>query len=337
MSRRNAVSIHRSITAVIVLGLILAAGVVGARWFETKTAVPLEDAGKQLTSHTSAMNTAQIFVDGKWYAQRNVETLLLMGIDDYNGLVVSDSYNNNHQTDYLVLFIRDRDTGRATAIHLNRDVMTQIPTLGVTGEATGMRYAQLALAYNYGAGDHISSQNVVNAVEYLFYGMQVDHYITITMDAVPIINDWAGGVTVEVLDDFSGIDETLVKGELVKLVGDQALTYVRARQGLDNSSNLKRMERQRQYTGEWIKSAKDKLDNTTSVAELVLKLENCYRSNCTTDELQSFAEALSANPSLPTYTLKGVAVQGDVYMEYHVNEEALQQVILDLFYAPVDW
>ena len=62
-----------------------------------------------------------------------------------------------------------------------------------------------------------------------------------------LLNDLVGGVTLEVLDDFSGIDDTLVQGETVTLKGQQALTYVRSRGGLEDSTNLHRMERQRQY------------------------------------------------------------------------------------------
>mgnify|MGYP000585160404 FL=1 len=70
------------------------------------------------------------------------------------------------------------------------------------------------------------------------------------MDAVPILNDLLGGVEVTVLDDFSGIDDTLIKGETVTLHGDHALTYVRERYGLEDSSNSTRMVRQRQYMTE---------------------------------------------------------------------------------------
>ena len=36
--------------------------------------------------------------------------------------------------------------------------------------------------------------------------MKIDHYMTLTMDAVGILNDLAGGVTLEVLDDMTELD-----------------------------------------------------------------------------------------------------------------------------------
>lgn len=336
MAKRYASSRGRGAAAVLLLAVTVIGMIVGARLLEKKMAVPIVNHGEQLTSHTTARNTAQVFVNGRWYVERNLETVLVMGVDDAEGLIENNSYNNNHQTDFLMLFLHDVDTGRSAAIHINRDTMTDITTLGVTGQKTGTRRAQLALAYNYGSGDHVSSNNVVEAVERLLYGMQVDHYITLAMDAVPIINDWAGGVTVEVLDDFTGIDAAMVKGQLIRLQGQQALTYVRMRKDLDDSSNLHRMERQRQYATQWVTSAQRKLTNSESVADLVMQLSGNYRSSCTAEELYGFAQNLSANPSVPAYELKGEAIKGEEHIEFYADEQALQQLVLELFYVPVE-
>jgi len=310
--------------------------VTAVRVLEDRMSVKIENAGMQMTAHTNTRSTAQVFMNEKWYAERNIDALLVMGVDDYGSLMTTDTYNNAHQADFLVLFLRDIDTGRTAAIHLNRDIMTDIMIFGVTGEPVGTRRAQLALAYNYGEGDAGSSSNVVSAVEHLLYGIDIDHYITITMDAVPILNDWVEGVPIEILDDFTDIDHALIRGELVRLNGQQALAYVRTRRGLDDSTNLHRMERQRQYASEWVKSAQDKLKDAQAVSDLVLRLNDHYRSNATIEQLAIYAESLSNNPSMTVYEIDGNAVQGEVYMEYHVNEAELQQLVLKLFYAPVE-
>ena len=86
--------------------------------------------------------------------------------------------------------------------------MTQIRILGVTGEPAGTFTGQLALAHTYGSGEEDSCENTVLAVSNLLYGMEIDHYVSLTMDGVALLNDLVGGVTVEVLDDFSGIDDS---------------------------------------------------------------------------------------------------------------------------------
>lgn len=320
-------------TGAIILVILVA--VVAVRFAEDRLKVNVEDAGKQMTSHQKSANAAQVFMNGRWFAQKDLETVLIMGIDTHGTLTSSGSYNNTNQVDFLTVLIRDPDTNEKKAIHLNRDTMTDITVLGVTGQVAGTRNAQLALAYNYGNGRQVSSNNVVTAVEHLLYGMEIDHYITMTMDAVPIINDWAGGITVEVLDDFSEIDPSLVQGQLVTLKGEQALTYVRTRRGLDDSSNLHRMERQRQYASAWTKAVEHKFDDAAAMADFLIRLDGYYLTDCTAEQLEVLVRNLSENTSVETYEIEGEAVAGETFMEYYVNEESLQQLILDLFYIPV--
>lgn len=330
--RAGRMRIYLSVAAVL---LIFVIGTVGARFLESWTAVEVENAGQQMTAHTNEESTAQVFMNNQWYQKKNVETLLVMGIDNYGAITGSSSYNNTNQADFLVLFVRDTDTGESKAIHLNRDTMTDITMLGVTGEAVGVQHAQLALAYNYGRGENDSSRNTANAVENLLYGMKVDHYITVTMKAVPIMNDWAGGVEVEISDDFSAVDEALVQGETIRLQGDQALTFVRTRLGMGDSTNINRMERQRKYASAWVDQAQMKLRDTEAVAQLVLKLSDYHYSDCTADEMAEFANELSETPSVEIYELPGEATQGEHYIEYYVDEAALQQLVLEVFFEEV--
>ena len=335
--RRNNFRPNRLRRLVVVVGviLVLMAGVLLAQELEARMPKPVESAGEQLTAYTNTATTAQVFMNGRWYAQKDVETVLLIGIDNVDLSTGSVSYNNTNQADFLALFIHDKTSGTNSVIHLNRDTMTDITVLGVTGETAGTRWAQLALAYNYGQGGTDSSRNTVKAVSHLLYGMEIDHYITVAMDAVPILNDWVGGVTVEVKDDFKGIDSALLLGSEVTLHGEQALTYVRTRRGLDDSSNLQRMGRQRQYASKWLKAAQPYLNNAEATAELIFKLSDYHYSDCTATQLAELAELIGRHPAVEIHELDGEAVRGEQYMEYHVDDEAVQQLVLELFYSPL--
>lgn len=326
----------RMIFAVVCVLLVFAGGMIAVTQFESMTSSPVENAGQQLTAYTAAANRAQYYVDGQWIAQKELETLLVIGLDDLGGFEVSNSYNNTSQADFMVLLIRNPADGSFQAIHLNRDTMTRIPVLGVTGQKAGYRTAQLALAYTYGRGQEDSCRNTMEAVSHLLYGVEIDHYIAVTMDSVPIVNDWVGGVTVEVLDDFTGVSDGLVKGESTRLHGQMALDYVRIRKGLDDSSNLHRMERQRQYANEWLKLATPLFKNPGAVIDLVVQLSDYHYSDCTAGELADFANAYAANPFESVHTLKGENVQGEVYMEYHLDEDAVRDMVLSLFFEPVE-
>lgn len=317
------------------VALILLAGAAIAQVLESRMSVKVDNAGKQMTAFSSEENAAQVFMNDQWYKKKDVETLLVMGVDNHGSITSSDSYNNSGRADFLMLFVRDTDSGEQAAIHLNRDTMTDITMLGVTGEAAGVQRAQLALAFTYGRGEGDSSRNTADAVSNLLYGMEIDHYITITMDAVPIMNDWAGGVEVEILDDFTGVDETLVQGEKITLSGEHALNYVQTRKGLDDSSNLQRMKRQRQYAAAWIAKAQNLVQDEKAVANLVLQLSNYHYSDCSAEELAEIARRLSDKADMTIYDLDGKAVQGVDFMEYYVDDEMIQQLVLELFYSPV--
>ncbi len=325
----------RMIIAVVCVCLVFAFGMFAVSKFESMTSAPVQNAGQQLTAYKAGVNRAEYFVDGQWIAQKDLETLLVIGLDDVGGFEVSNSYNNTSQADFMVLLVQDKKSGEFNAVHLNRDTMTRIPVLGVTGQKAGYHQGQLALAYTYGRGREDSCKNTMEAVSHLLYGIEIDHYIAVTMDSVPIANDWVGGVTVDILDDFTDVDETMVLGEKMTLKGQQALSYVRVRKGLSDSTNLHRMERQRQYADEWLKLATPLFQNPGAVIDLVVQLSDYHYSDCTAGELADFANAYANHPFESVHTLAGKNVQGEVYMEYHLDEDAVRDMVLSLFFEPV--
>lgn len=296
----------------------------------------IEHADEQLTVYEDIEGEPSIYVNNQWYAQKDMENLLLIGVDDMGAIQGADSYNNGSQADFIVLLMRDRKSGETAALHINRDTMTDVPVLGVMGDAAGTRREQIALAYYYGQGDQVSCENTVQAVSNLLYGVEIDHYFAITMDAVSIMNDWAGGVKLEVMDDFSGVDPDLVKGQETILWDDDALHYVQARAGMQDSSNLRRMERQRQYAWAWFEQCQPLFRDYESMADLFSRLQGYFYSDCTLEQLQNLSTDYSGKLPEDIYTLKGEAAVDSVYMEYHVDEAALQQQVLDLFYEPVE-
>ena len=330
-NHRRANPVKKICLALCAVAAVLALGVIASLVLESRLSAPIKNAGHRMTAYTTYREGEQVFMNGQWHVKRNLDTLLVIGVDDFGEMQGTDSYNNSSQADFLALFVRDKDTEERAVLHLNRDAMTNIPVLGLTGQKAGSIYGQLALAFNYGRGREDSCKNVVDAVSHLLYGAEIDHYIAVTMDAVPIMNDWVGGVTVEVLDDFTGIDDTLKLGSMVKLQGDRALIYVRTRMGLTDSTNLHRMERQRQYAAQWLQTAQPYMQNQNALAELALEMDGYYYSDCSIEELMKSLEMMGNVSAVETFELKGEAVKGDAYMEYHVDDEAIQQLVLELF------
>lgn len=339
MKFRVDVRVLKGTAAILAVVLVLLAGMLLLQRWENTQDAPVSSSGEVSPVEADApVDDREItYYNGTAYARReNLETVLLLGVDKFEG-ETPEGYLNNQQADFLLLLVMDKQHETCTPIQLNRDTMTQIRILGVTGEPAGTFTGQLALAHTYGSGEEDSCENTVLAVENLLYGVGIDHYVSLTMDGVALLNDLVGGVTVEVLDDFSGIDDSLVQGETVTLKGQQALTYVRSRGGLEDSSNLHRMERQRQYLAalqQQLKAAVQQEDGFT--LDALLQLNEYLVSDCTVDQLSDLGDSLAAYQVSDILTTPGDAQEGEEFMEFTVDEDALQQLVMDVFYEPAE-
>ena len=339
MKFRVDVRVLKGTAAILAVVLVLLAGMLLLQRWENTQDAPVSSSGEASSVEAGApVDGREItYYNGTAYAKReDLETVLLLGVDKFEG-ETPEGYINNQQADFLLLLVMDKQHETCTPIQLNRDTMTQIQILGVTGEPAGTFTGQLALAHTYGSGEEDSCVNTVLAVENLLYGVGIDHYVSLTMDGVALLNDLVGGVTVEVLDDFSGIDESLVQGETVTLQGQQALTYVRSRGGLEDSSNLRRMERQLQYLSalqQQLKAAVQQEDGFT--LDALLQLNEYMVSDCTVEQLSALADNMAHYQVSDILTTPGDAQEGEEYMEFTVDEYALQQMVMDVFYEPVE-
>ena len=339
MKFRVDVRVLKGTAAILAVVLVLLLGMLLLQRWENTQDAPVSSSGEASSVEAGApVDGREItYYNGTAYAKKEgLETVLLLGVDKFEG-ETPEGYINNQQADFLLLLVMDKQNETCTPIQLNRDTMTQIQILGVTGEPAGTFTGQLALAHTYGSGEEDSCENTVLAVENLLYGVGIDHYVSLTMDGVALLNDLVGGVTVEVLDDFSSIDDSLVQGETVTLKGQQALTYVRSRGGLEDSSNLHRMERQRQYLAalqQQLKAAVQQEDGFT--LDALLQLNEYMVSDCTVNQLSELGDSLATYQVSDILTTQGEAQPGEEFMEFTVDEAALQQLVMDVFYEPVE-
>lgn len=319
---------------VLVAVLLLCLGVIGAVSFweagQEKEAMSVQ---AEIDESARRRREGWIERDGVWYApKQGQETMLLIGLDKMDPLKQSEGYNNNTQADFLLLAVFDDIEEKVHVLHINRDSMAEIPVLGVDGQPAGSVTGQLALAYTYGSGLNDSCVNTVDAVSDFLYGIEIDHYVAMTMGAIPYLNDLIGGVEVTVLDDFSGIDDSLVEGETITLKGEQALHYVRNRAELEDSTNLNRMKRQQQYLTSMAKQV-EKLDDDFSVStQQVATIAKYIISDCSIDTLSRMAEQFVDYPLQEMQEIQGEAVQGEEFIEFYPDEEKLAEQVLELFY-----
>ena len=276
----------------------------------------------------------------KYRLNDDLETVLIMGIDKTEAQTEKDAEGgsvNHQQADFLLLLLLDEENKTCTPLHINRDTMCTIWQLDIYGDPMTALNGQITLAHAYGSGGKDSCRNQVRAVSELLYDRKIDHYMSFTMDAVPIVNDSVGGVTVTVLDDMSAIDPELAEGQEVTLEGQQALTYVRARYDVGDATNLGRMARQQQYmTALREKLVKRSESNPNFVIKTLTSVSDMMLTDLSAYELSELSNALTTYEFEDIQTIAGEAVKGETFMEYYADEDALYQQVIELFYVPVE-
>ena len=268
----------------------------------------------------------------KYYPRKDITVLLVIGVDQFGVVEDSGSYNNDGAADMVSLLIFDETNRECRILSLNRDTMLNMSILGIGGKKAGTAYQQLALSHTYGSGLEDSCENTKEAVSNFLYGLHIDYYLSMNMDAITTLNDAVGGVTVTVKDDFSEVDPTITMGE-VKLMGQQAINFVRTRKGVADQLNISRMERQREYMHGFVKALQKKKDDTSFALTTYDAVSDYIVTDCSSTVLNNMLQRYADYPIVELVSPEGENVMADYY-EFHVDEEKLDELILRLFYAP---
>lgn len=269
-----------------------------------------------------------------YYPRQDITTVLVMGIDQTGPVKLSEKPNDGKAVDMVAVVIVDEKTESYTVLHINRDTMLEMPMLNDAGREDGTFYGQLAYSHTYGRGGEDSCENTRKTVSNFLYGIPMDYYIAMNMDAVGILNDAVGGVTVEVWDDFSKVDATIPMG-VTTLKGRQALSFVQSRGGVGDGLNLSRMERQKEYMNRFADAFREK-QNTSDM--FLLKTYNTVSPYLVSDlpvsTLTAMMERFEGYEISESIALKGENRLTERYYEFYPDEQALEELILELFYAP---
>lgn len=186
---------------------------------------------------------------GGFIEDKDVMNVLLLGVDDENGISRSDA---------MIVASINKRTKKLTLYSIYRDCYAYMAA--DNGEE---HFNKITAAYQYGGGE-LS----VKTVESLFK-IKIDHYVSVNFKTFPQIIDILGGVNVDVEKyeaDFirrTSRYKNMPYGKGVKLTGDQALVYSRIRK-CDADSDVSRARRQRKVIDALIKKTK-----SASVGQLV--------------------------------------------------------------------
>lgn len=278
-------------------------------------------------------NGAEVYYkDGQYKFNENIVTFLLMGIDKRD-IDEQRAPGSNGQADALFLLVADTETGEVDLINISRDAMTNVSVYSSAGSYIREEEMQVCLSYAYGRDQQKSCDNVIKSVSELMYGIPINSFFSMDLKAIGVLNDAVGGVRVpEYTDNYSKLT-----GKNVTLWGVDAENYVRVRNKAVLDSNVGRMERQKTYIKAFVDKAVllTKKEITTPIS-LFKALDDYKYTDITADKLTymaaNFLDGISA---MEMHSIEGEVVKGEKYAEFHVDEEALYELILDIFYVRV--
>ncbi len=270
-----------------------------------------------------------------YFPRQDITTMLIMGIDQFGKVEDSGAYTNTGASDVNILLIFDETAKQCNVLHLNRDTMLEMPVLGVGGREAGTYYGQLALAHTYGSGLDDSCLNVSKAVSRFLGGIDINYYLSMNMDAIAIVNDAVGGVTVQVTEDFSQVDESIGMG-LVKLQGEQAIHFVRTRKGVGDQKNTSRIQRHEAYIDGFVAALRDKMESETGfILKAYEDVQPYIVTNCSANAISGMLERYSDYTMNDVTTPEGSNVLGEDYYEFYADEEKLDAWVLQHLFVQI--
>ena len=266
----------------------------------------------------------------------NLINIVFIGVDEGSeenaGLRMADAI-------YTMAF--DTKTGSVKLLSISRDTMADVDLYSEQGKYIDTERMQLAFSHAYKGEGVTGGRNTAISISRLFYGLPLEDYFAINMDALITLNDTIGGVTLTSSMTFtSPVDgRTINEGETVTLHGKEADTYVRSRETSKLDSNNARMARQQEYIRAFMSAVVPAVKKDPSV---VTKLYGDITSNSETSldlaKITYIASAVAAKlrsaSDIEYVSLKGEITEGE-FAEMKVTNEETLKTMLGVFYTPL--
>ncbi len=275
--------------------------------------------------------------NGKKYIYNDsIVNLLFIGVDNKAEVEKNGFYTDGGQADVLLLGCMDTLNKTIKLISIPRDTITEIELFDYYGNSAGTSDVQIALSYAFGDGGETSCEITSNAVSNLLYGLPIHAWYSLDVSAVAAINDAVGGVEVTVTEKNKPYLPSEAKiGEKYLLKGNFAKRFISLR-GTGNDSS--RRSQQKEYLKGFLSSAKKSLAKNPLLARRIIQNVTDYSvTNLSLDEmLYLIDEALKMEIDTDFVTLNGEEIVVDNKVEIHLDEKALYEMMLDIFYVEVE-
>ncbi len=315
--------------AVLVLAALL--GV----WLAGDAARPAIRAGS--TSAAQAADSEDVddtaYLNGQAYRRRyDLTTVLFLGIDQSETVEEANVQGRMGRSDTMILAILD-DTHQTTQLlEISRDTMVNVDIYDTNDELTLSAPLQITLQYSFGDNAKRSCRLTRDKVSELLYGMPIENTLSFVMDGIAPVVDAVGGLQMTFAEGDSEIDPSYTAGTSATLDGAAVERFLRYRDISVTDSNSTRMSRQARALRAIYRQLQQG-NVSDNIGLLQTAAEPYLTSDLDGDAIGKLARYTLQDEIL---TVPGATKEGKYHDEYYVDEDALRQLLIRLFYEPAD-
>jgi LCP family protein required for cell wall assembly len=288
-----------------------------------------EDEGVTLEDEVEYKKTKYVYND-------HLSNYLFLGIDKREEVTGYDVRGGSGQSDAIYLVSYDRVKKTIKCLCIPRDSLVKIHTFAMDGTDMGYSTDHISIQYAFGDGKDESCRLVKEAVSNLLYKLPIQGYCAVNMDAIPIIGKTLGKVDVVVPNNsLENAYPEFKEGTTVTITEANVETFVRYRDVTVDHSAITRSERQKVYLKACAKQAQAMVEQDASiVAKLYENLTPYMVTNIGNDVFVKLSQAtFDTNGNIQD--IPGEKVVGQNFDEYHVNNDQLYELMLEMFYEKV--
>lgn len=333
---------QRKICMLLIIILIIVLSVLGGGYYllSQKNAASPQNGGQNSDSRNQtdlSQNSDIVEYKGETYKYNDhLSNYLFLGIDTRETVDTYQSQVDAGQADAIFLVSMDRATEKIKVLFIPRDSMTRIEVFNPYGQSLGETTDHLNIQYAFGDGKEKSCELMKTAVSDMLDGLPIQGYCSMNMDGISVITDFVGGIQLTIPDDsLADVNPKYKKGAVVDITGETAEQFVRYRDIDKTQSALVRQERQKTFLQALVQKAQEKAGEDAGFVTGLYDSVKSYTVTNMGNDIFAKLLAASQNGITDTETIPGEGTHGENFDEYHIDEDALSDLIISMFYEKI--